>query len=365
MTERFIICNWDFLGAGDRNALATTAQQLSGQPPIILDMQRMASKDLSQSRAMAQTIAEEIRAAAGEDKIIFISSGIDYIHPIAHELKNSLNAEWLDVRLDLDNGQSFKNYPKQAERFQPVDHAVELKNTSVGMLGTIFSKIFNSASKPERGEITTVPVTPDLDKISQQAARFEDAHPSMTDNAVIVLLGSYIQNNTKSEIDKIVSQAQTEGRPVIIVTSPRTEKQQGKIVDHLEQKYGDRPGIHLHRFSADNPDGNIYPGVLAFAKDVAVTSDSLTMVSESIAMGLRTHILPTMADRPAHYESLQQKNLVRMVKGGLDTHWIPSSRPDPFVEIRTAMDSKKSDQPALVNSGLSVIDEARMQIRTL
>src|SRR5690606_10246740 len=98
---------------------------------------------------------------------------------------------------------------------------------------------------------TTVPVSPDLAKINQQAGRFEDAHPDMTNNPVVVLLGSYIQSNTKAEIDKIVSQAAKDERPVIIVTSPRTEKQQEKVANQLEEQYGGRPGIHVHRFSGD------------------------------------------------------------------------------------------------------------------
>lgn len=352
MAERFVVCNWDFLGAGDRSALETTARQISGQPPLVLDMQRMAGKDLNQAQKAANTIAQEIRDAAGNDKITFISSGLDHIHPLAHGLKKALNADWLDIRLDIDNGQSFKDYPKHAEPFQPVDCAVELKNLSVGKIGSWLSKIFNVAGRPERAAMTTVPVIPDHEKMTLQAARFTQAHPEMNENAIVILLGSYIQSNTKKEVEKIVAQGQAEERPVIFVTSPRTEKQQRKIADQLEQKYGGQPGVYFHRFSVNDPAENIYPGILAFAGDVAVTSDSLTMVSESIALGLRTHILPTMADRPAYYESLQQQNLVRLAKDGLDTNWVPSTRPDPFTEIKRAREISKSGIDNTHNAGV-------------
>lgn len=336
MAERFVICQWDFLGAGDRQALETTAQQITGKPPLLLDMNRLADQPRAQAQQTMQDLAQELRAQAGSDQITLLSSGINYLHPLAHQLKEKLQARWLDIRLDVDNDHGFKNYPKDPDPYQPVDCAIGLRSINPGGLGSMIAKFFNRASAVPRLEISTVPVIPDQEKIAAQKEHFTKAHPDMGENALVVLLGSYMQGNTLKAIDKIVAQAQEQNRPVIFVTSPRTEKQQEKIATQLAQKYGDQPGIYVHRFDAKNPAGNIYPGVLGCASDVAVTSDSLTMVSESIALGLRTHILPTMAERPAYYQALDDKNLVRMVKDKLDTSWTPGPRPDPFAEIKAA-----------------------------
>ena len=173
--------------------------------------------------------------------------------------------------------------------------------------------------------------------MDRQAAAFKASHPALTENPVVVLLGSYMNHKTQRDLGSIMESVSAEGRPVIIVTSPRTERQQTKIADALEKKYGNTSGIHLHRFNPGEPERNIYPGVLAFTKDIVVTSDSLTMISESMALGRRTHVLSTMADRPAYLNAIEDMNLIRRVDGALDTSWTPSARPDPFQEIRTSI----------------------------
>ncbi|MDB5490186.1 MAG: mitochondrial fission [Micavibrio sp.] len=337
MPERYVVCHDEFLGAGDRAALMAVAHDLSGHNPVLFDMARLNGKDPAKCRQAMQETAQAIRAETGDADIVFLSTGISSLHPLANELKNSLKAKWVDIRLDLDQDQSFRNYPKMPGPRQPVEHMIGLRNMSVGTINSFLTGIFRSASEAARSVISTVPVTPDHYRMDRQAAAFKSAHPGLSENAVVVLLGSYMNHKTRRDLDGIMESAATEGRPVILVTSPRTEKQQAKIVDTLEQKYANTHGVHLHRFNADQPEKNIYPGVLAFAGDVVVTSDSLTMISESVALGRRTHVLSTMADRPGYLNAIEKMNLIRRVDGPLDTAWTPSARPDPFQEIRTSL----------------------------
>ena len=140
MQEHYVVCHDEFLGAGDKAALLAVARDLSGHNPVFFDMARLNGKDPEKCRQAMQQVAQDIKAKTDGDDIVFLSTGISSLHPLANELKNTLKAKWVDIRLDLDQDQSFKNYPKMPGPRQPVDHMIGLKNMSVGTINSFWRK---------------------------------------------------------------------------------------------------------------------------------------------------------------------------------------------------------------------------------
>ena len=173
------------------------------------------------------------------------------------------------------------------------------------------------------------------EKLAAAGAKWEDRLGRLN---VAVMLGgrSRAYRFTPATIDKLASGLAGLDGDIAVTASRRTDP---GVVDALKSRL---PQAWFWDGSGDNP----YLGMLALARHIVVTEDSVSMISEAIATGKPVHIAKMAGGgrRLAHFHaSLREDGIVRPFEGHLgEWRYEPvNETPRIVAEVRRRMEAAR------------------------
>jgi len=150
--------------------------------------------------------------------------------------------------------------------------------------------------------------------LTQAREQFAPRFASYAKPRVAVLLGGSTNKYTLSKgamarvIMSLQQLMQQHEGSLLITPSRRTGEDNIRM---LQQTFAANPNVYVYDFSGDNP----YMGMLALADVIIVTNDSVNMMSEALATGKPTYLLPLpghASTKPSRFaDALIADNLAR------------------------------------------------------